>query len=271
MLLKEDLKDYIKKEGANSMCSSKKLVLLGNGPSLIDVLKNWKNNEIFKNADCLAVNYFCFDETFKEIQPKYYVLSDPHFFDDNSLLKDKADKMYVLLNESVTWKMFLYIQYYAKDNNWSLKITNNNINIIPFHSILYTGYKSLRNWFFSHGLGSGNYGTVIQNGEFIGLNLGYKTLYLYGVDHNFFSHLCINENNQLCNIITHFYDNRPLLKPICHYYISGKETMLTMSEYLREITELFHGHEILRDYADYCSAKIYNCTQNSLIDAYERL
>jgi hypothetical protein len=168
--------------------------------------------------------------------------------------------------------MFLYVQYYAwKHITWSTKITNDNIKIIPFHSIVYNGYDTLRNWFFKHGLGSGNYGTVIQNGEFIGLNLGYKELYLYGVDHDFFTNLCVDENNQVCNVITYYYDNKPFLKPLCHYYISGKETRWTMSEYLQEKAILFRGHEIMRKYADYCSAKIYNGTKKSLIDAYERI
>jgi hypothetical protein len=270
MAFYEDFKDYIKKFGANNMCSSKKLALFANGPSLADTLIKWKENENLKDVDFLVVNYFCNDKTFIELKPKYYVLSDPSFFDEKSLIKKKADKIYKTLNEKVTWRMFLYIQYYARNNNWSDKITNKNIEIIPYHTLQYSGYQSLRNWFFKRGLGSGNYGTVIQNGEFIGLNLGYKELYLYGVDHTFFTNLSVDENNQLCSVATHFYDDKPIQKPLVNYYISGKETTWTMASYLKEMMELFAGHEILQNYANYCSATIYNCTKNSLIDAYER-
>jgi hypothetical protein len=177
--------------------------------------------------------------------------------------------MYLILNEKVTWKMFLYIQYYAWNSiDWSNKIVNKNIKVIPFHSIIYTGYDALRNWFLKHGLCAGNYGTVILNSEIIGLNIGYKELYLYGVDHNFFDNLCINDKNQLCAIITHFYDNKPVLKPLNY---PGKATIYTVSLYLREKSYLFYGHEVVRSFANYCSAKIYNCTKNSLIDAYDRL
>jgi hypothetical protein len=271
LLVKENFTDYVKKTGANSMCPSKKLVMLANGPSLVDVIKNWENNDNFEDVDFLAVNYFCHDKIFKEIQPKYYVLSDPQFFQNGSLLKEKVDRMYQTLNETVTWKMFLYIQYYARNINWSEKITNTHIKIIPFHSVLYTGYTLFRNWIFKHGLGNGLYGTVILNGEYIGINLGYKELYLYGVDHDFFNGLEVDEKNQVCTRITHFYNDAPVLKPICHYYMSGQETKYTLSEYLQEKASIFHGHEIMREYADYCSVKIYNCTKKSLIDAYERL
>jgi hypothetical protein len=165
--------------------------------------------------------------------------------------------------------MYLYIQYYAwKKNDWKEKITNKNIVVVPFHSEPYS-CKLLRNFLFKKRLGNGNYGTVVLNGEYIGLNLGYKELYLYGVDHNFFDNLCVNEKNQLCNIKTHFYNNEKVLKPISHHYFN-KETFYTVYEYLKEITSIFQGHEIMQEYAEYCQAKIFNCTKNSLIDAYEK-
>jgi len=272
MLTRENFVNYIKKAGANNICSSKRLVLLANGPSLSETLKNWKNNEIVKNADILVVNYFCLDDTFFEIYPKYYVLSDPDFFSNNPPVqfKEKIDSMYETLNKKVTWSIFLYIQYYAwKRINWKEKISNKNITVIPFHSLRYNGIESLRNWFFIHGLGNGNYGTVILNGEYIGLTLGYKELYLYGVDHNFFDNLCVDENNRLCNVTTHFYDNKMELKQLNHFWY-GYESFFTVSGYLREKASVFEGHEIMQKYAEYCSATIYNCTKNSLIDAYKR-
>jgi hypothetical protein len=89
LIIREDFKNHIKKIGANNMCASKKLVLLGNGPSLTSVLNEWKSNGNLNDADVLAVNYFCLDKTLIEIQPKYYVLSDPQFFDKDSLLRGK--------------------------------------------------------------------------------------------------------------------------------------------------------------------------------------
>jgi hypothetical protein len=272
ILTRENFVNYIKKAGANNIHPSKKLVLLASGPSLSETLKNWKTNEIIKNADVLAVNYFCLDGTFIDISPKYYVLSDPVFFNNNPpvQLKEKINSLYDIFNNKVSWSMFLYIQYYAwKKTNWNVKIPNKNITVIPFHSVTYKGNEFLRNWFFIHGLGNGNYGTVILNGEYIGLTLGYKELYLYGVDHNFFDNLCVNENNQLCSINKHFYDNKQELKPLNHFWY-GYESFYTVSGYLKDIASVFEGHEIMQKYAEYCSAVIYNCTKNSLIDAYRR-
>jgi hypothetical protein len=274
LLLTENLINYVKRAGHNNMCISKKLIVLGNGPSLTKNLKNWDNKDSRENLDFIAVNYFCHSEYFNKLQPKYYVLSDPAFFDDKSLVKNKVDSMFMALDSMVTWQIFLYIPYFAwKMIDWTKKITNINIKIIPIHIIQYnSGYPSLRNILYKKGLARGNCGTVIITAELIGINLGYKELYLYGVDHNFFDNLCINEKNQLCSIMTHFYDNNNAeTKPISHYNISGKETFFTVSEFLNEKLNIFYGHKFMNIYAKYRSAKIYNCTKNSLIDAYDKL
>jgi hypothetical protein len=272
VLVNEGVDNQVGKIGPNNINSSKKLAVLGNGPSLKNVLLERKDNNILKEADLFVVNDFCVYNEFVEIKPKYYMLSDPVYFLSESPLKDKVDGVYAILNGEVSWPMFLYIQYFAwKIINWKEKIINKNITVIPLHSFEYKGYQGFRNWFLKHGLSSESYGTVVLNAELIGINIGYKELYLYGVDHTFFDNICIDENNQLCNIMSHFYDDKPLLKPIVNYHSTGKEKRYTMAEYLARSAKLFHGHEILNEYATYCSSKIYNCTKNSLIDAYKRL
>jgi hypothetical protein len=272
ILITESYKNYVRSHGPNDICVSKKLIILGNGPSLKNVLLNWKDEIKIENFDILAVNFFCHDDIFNVIMPKYYVLCDNTFFDEDNLLRDKVNKMYDTLNSKVTWKMFLYIQYRPwKMMNWEKIITNKNITVIPFHYSIYKGYPSLRNWFIKKGLAVTSQGTVIQIGEIMGINIGYKEMYLYGVDHNFFDNLCVDENNQLCNVESHFYETNRELQPLYHYYIPGKKTKFTVASYLEEKMLLFYGHEYLRKYADYCSVKIINCTKNSLIDAYERI
>jgi hypothetical protein len=272
VLLNEGLNNHVGIIGPNNINSSKRLAVFGNGPSLKNVLLERESNDILKTSDLFVTNDFCLYEEFSKTKPKYYILSDPVYFLGESPLKDEVDKIYSILNSKVSWPMFLYIQYYAwKTINWSEKIINKNITVIPFHSFEYKGYQGFRNWFLKHGLSSESYGTVVLNAELIGINIGYKELYLFGVDHTFFDNICIDEDNQLCNIIRHFYDDKPTLRPIINYHNPGKETRYTMSEYLERGAKLFHGHEILNKYAEYRAAKIHNCTKNSLIDAYERL
>ncbi|MFP3043043.1 hypothetical protein LQZ19_14605 [Treponema primitia] len=268
VLVKEGLKNYVAEIGPNSMHPSRELAVFGNGPSVKGIV-NEENNFNFQDMDVFATNDFCFDNIFTEIQPKYYILSDPVYFLPESPLKDEVDKTFNILNETVGWPMFLYVQL-STQKACQDKIYNINIKVIPFHSFEYNGYQGFRNWFLKHGLCSESYGTVVLNAELIGINIGYKIVYLFGVEHTFFDNLYIDENNRLCSVIRHFFDDKPVLRPIVNYHNLGRETRYTMSEFLERNAKLFHGHEILREYADYCSVNIYNCTKNSLIDAYER-
>ena len=123
-------------------------------------------------------------------------------------------------------------------------VADSNIRIVRFHTQMYRGFRSLEFWLFRRGLGSANFGTVVQIGEYVALLLGYKRIELYGVDHTLLDGLCVDDGNRLCRIDRHYYD--------------GAEA------------ELFRGHEVLRDYAAALGARIVNRTRGSMIDAYER-
>ena len=123
-------------------------------------------------------------------------------------------------------------------------------------------------WLFKRGLGSANYGTVVQVGEYVALLLGYRRLELYGVDHTLFDGLVVDEQNRLCRRDSHYYDTAPVEpKPIMKKVPAEP---YTVAEYLAETAQLFRGHEILRDYAASLGAEIVNCTKCSLIDSYKR-
>ena len=43
-----------------------------------------------------------------------------------------------------------------------------------------------------------------------------------------------------------------------------------MHEILKALHKMFHSYHLLREYADYRGAKVFNLTPNSFIDAFER-
>jgi hypothetical protein len=119
-------------------------------------------------------------------------------------------------------------------------------------------------------LGSGNFGTVVQNGIFVALLLGYKQIELYGVDHTLLDGLMVNEQNQLCRTISHYYDGVLAHPTPIYVNATNPPQPYTMSSYLAETAELFRGHEVLERYARSRGARILNRTRGSLIDSYER-
>lgn len=265
MAVKEDFRNYVARAGRGS-AMGEKVAILGNGPSLAKELPALvaKRGEY----DFMAVNFFAEDERFEELKPAYYILSDPMFFRATAM-QQRVDALYRLLAERVSWPMTLYVQYYNPEKfDYRAALPNDNIRIVPFHTTLYEGFSSVRHWLFKRGLGSANYGTVVQVGEYVALLLGYRRLELYGVDHTLFDGLVVDEQNRLCRRDSHYYDVAPVEpKPIMKKVPAEP---YTVAEYLAETAQLFRGHEILRDYAASLGAEIVNCTKCSLIDSYKR-
>ena len=208
------------------------------------------------------------DDRFEVVRPGYYVLSDPMFFRDSEC-RDRVAALYRTLDSKVTWPMTLYVQFYNPEKfDYRAALPNPRIRIVRFHTQVYRGFGSVGFWLFRHGLGSANFGTVVQVGEYVALLLGYRRIELYGVDHTLLDGLCVDDANRLCRADRHYYDAGPRApQPI---YMKVPHVPYTMSVYLAEVAELFRGHEVLRDYATSLGARIVNRTRGSMIDAYER-
>lgn len=267
MAVKENFRNYVSRAGAVGT-PKPSVLILGNGPSLAEDLPRLIERGEYLAKDVMAVNYFALDGRFATVRPAYYVLSDPMFFRD-SVCRDRVAELYRTLNEKVTWPMNLYVQYYNPERfDYRAALPNPNIRIVRFHTQVYRGFRSVEFWLFRRGLGSANFGTVVQVCEYVALLLGYKTLELYGVDHTLLDGLCVDGENRLCRTDGHYYDDAPATpKPI---FQKVPHRPYTLSVYLAEVAELFRGHEVLRDYAASLGARIVNRTKGSMIDAYER-
>ena len=240
MAVKENFRNYVGRAGTVG-APKPSVLILGNGPSLAEDLPRLIERREHETKDVMAVNFFALDERFETVRPAYYVLSDPMFFRD-SACRERFD--------------------------YRAALPNPNIRIVRFHTQLYRGFRGVEFWLFRRGLGSANFGTVVQVCEYVALLLGYKTLELYGVDHTLLDGLCVDEENRLCRADGHYYDAAPATpKPI---FQKVPHRPYTMSVYLAEVAELFRGHEVLRDYAASLGARIINRTRGSMIDAYER-
>ncbi|WP_295961410.1 hypothetical protein [uncultured Alistipes sp.] len=267
MAVKENFRNYIRRAGPAGD-PARGMVILGNGPSLAGDLPRLVGRREYASKDFMAVNYFALDERFTTVRPAYYVLSDPMFFRD-SVYRDRVAELYRALNEKVAWPMNLYVQYYNPERfDYRAALPNPNIRIVRFHSQMYSGFRCLEFRLFRRGLGSANFGTVVQVGEYVALLLGYRSIELYGVDHTLLDGLCVDDGNRLCRADRHYYDAEPRApQPV---YMKVPHVPYTMSVYLAEVAELFRGHEVLRDYAAWLGARIVNRTRGSMIDAYER-
>ena len=248
-----------------------RMLILGNGPSLREQMPKLIEQEAWKKGDIMAVNFFATSEEFSILKPKYYILSDPQFF-RKAGYSERVEAMYRALAEKVSWPMTLYVQYYNPEHfDYAAAVGHNpNIRIVKFHTLVFHGFRSVEFWCYRRGLGSGNFGTVVQNGEFVAMLLGYRTIELYGVDHTLLEGLVVDDKNRLCRTQSHYYDTEPAEPKPIYVNATTPPRPYTMASYLAETAELFRGHEVLAEYARTQGVSIINCTKGSMIDAYER-
>lgn len=244
-----------------------KVKILANGPSLKEVIAQLSNGSFADNdQDYCVVNYFVEEDAFTQIKPQYIVLSDSQFFDPTDLrFSERGHLVYQHLKKKVTWKAILFVPFIYKELiNWKEEL-NVNISVVFFHSKRYDGILSrgVGNFFFKKGLTNGQYGTVVLNAIYAMIQIGYKEILLYGVDHNFFENMVINDKNELCMKVQHYYGDE--LKP---FYMGNVK--YNTFQFLEFYASLFKGHFIMNNYAQACDVKILNMTKNSLIDAYDR-
>ena len=85
---------------------SKRLAILGNGPSLSVQLPALIESREWEQCDFMAVNFFALSEEFSIVKPKYYVISDPIFFRAAGR-SERVEQFYRALAERVDWPMIL--------------------------------------------------------------------------------------------------------------------------------------------------------------------
>lgn len=265
-VVKENFINYLKNIKNQKLFKNKIVHVLANGPSLKQSLEKMKESwEVLKEDEFCGVNYIANEPLFMRMKPKFYALSDPQFF-TNTHIKSKDGKALVdRLNEVVDWEMYMLIPYAYK--KYTSLFTNKNIKIVLIHSRRYIGFEKMRFWYYRHGFGNGEFGTVVQHAIYAMVTIGFKQIKLYGVDHNYFNGLTVQDDNKLYYRYQHSFDTEePKLTPI----IFGSETNITVSKFLTDFGYLFSGHEILNRYAISEGCEIINCTPGSFIDAYKR-
>lgn len=255
ILYYENFKNYIPKEE-----KSKKLVLLANGPSLKKDFKIENYNP--ETDDLRVVNFFWKDKEIYDLKPSSLVLADPFFFHEPL---DQKHKENIEVINRIDWEITLFVPFNYYKVSKKL-IINPKVKIIPFHKFDYKGWKSVKNFLYKNGLSMPRAQNVAIPSIFIGINEGYKTIELYGMDHSWTEDIRVNEKNQVCIKHRHTYDTKePILIPWFH--LNGP---YSMKKILRDLALMFEGYEILQDYSEKLNCKILNKTKDSYVDAFDR-
>lgn len=244
-------KNYVERRNDKQL-----LTILANGPSLTEAL----DSVDYSVGDFAVVNDFYKSPYYRIIKPQYLFLIDPLNFRNNYEISKFV--------ETVDWSMKLFVPYKVwKTNSYLQNMPNEVVEVIPINTITYSGFKCLKNWIFYNGLAMPRAQNVLVATIFVGINMGYKDIKLYGVDHSWTESIRVSVNNEVCMMDSHFYETEEV-KLLPFHKSSGEQ--YKMHEILRDLAQTFDSYHQLREYADYNGCRIVNCTRCSYIDAFER-
>ena len=247
------------------------LVVIGNGPSLKDTLE--KNMDKLKSYDCMVVNHFCETDYYKELKPKYYLLADPAFFGKIDTyaewLQEKIRKFIDVFVKSTNWDVDLIVPSCAANSEFiNLCEGNKYVHVFYYNYFDTRSYnESERFALWDKNLLSVPSQTCLNTCLWLGIFLRYKEVYLVGADTSWMELLHVDqETNEVYAIDSHFYGAR---KKVVYKDLDDK-TPSKLYEQLDSISNVFKLYWELKSYADYAGVKVYNASEYSLIDAFER-
>lgn len=235
------------------------LVVLGNGPSLRSFLDS--GSHFLAGKKKMTVNFSSTSADYESLKPEYYLLMDPVFFHDSTTL----EKVFRPMQEKTSWPMTLFVPFFARKNReWQRIIAaNKNIKTYFFNSTPIEGYKTFRRMCYKLNIGMPRPRNVLVACLMVALKLPFKTIYLAGADHSWLKEIWVDDNNVVQENRAHFYDK------------DGKTTKVTSKNKIYVLLEsmsiAFRSYLEVEDYSKGINKKIYNITEGSYIDAFERM
>ena len=221
---------------------NQKAFLFGNGPSLSKLEPSKINNYLKAGFKLIAVNSFIKSEEWRKIRPDYYVLSDPSDFLMNEL---SSSALRMVIENKIP--LFLPMEYYSSfdypfkyafwnaDNVFGRNLTH--ITRPKAYPCYVTVYKALA----------------------ICLFMGFKDIYICGIDNNYFLDMSVSKNNVVEQKDIHFYDSDVHFKKKIRLF-----NRTTSSVYFRYISYLFMYLEL------YSRFNIVNLDSSSYVDCFSK-
>lgn len=246
-----------------------RFIVVGNGPSLNKSLELYRDE--ICSTECLMVNFSASTPLYEQIKPSVYALSDEGWFNSEGI-SNSTIRLIECIRDKTTWPLTIVIP--KKFSNWwaldELSKNSNIESVFEAGSWLKMPEDVLFEAFDKNVCHPPSY-TVLTYSLYLSLYWGYKETYLIGADTSFIKDAYVDqETNQLFTIDTHFYDNskvRPDGLCSAKYGRPFNKTMLDLAEQYHSV---FYEYNLLARYAQWKGLKVYNASEFSMIDCFER-
>lgn len=232
--------------------SKKFAFVFANGPSLGKIDPHKVSDYQKKGYDVFAVNSFISSDFAKIAIPNYYVLSDPAYFGIGMqfMKKERIQELkqdLELLNKYGI-NLFVPARFFRQFNNPKKYLYNESENYLsnnykditkPMGYLSMTAYRALS----------------------IACYMGYKKIYICGIDNNYFTKVVVNKKNEIFFGNSHFYDKES--DEIDYYKIQETDG--------HTVGELLYNHHFLFKHLEkFAGYPIVNLDPDSLVDSFTK-
>lgn len=237
---------------------NKGLVVLGNGPSLRPLLS--ERSSFLDGKDLMMVNFSASSDDFVLFRPRFYLLMDPAFFEDEAT----RQKLFVPMVERTEWEMYLFAPVSARKHNaWQEMVSRSPyIRIHWFNATPVEGAVAFSHFCYRKGFGMPRPRNVLVACLMVALQLPYNTIYLAGADHSWMKEIWVDDNNVVNEDRAHFYDQKSTQRVVSPH---------RLHELLNSMAIAFRSYHEVEAYSSKIEKKIINITPGSFIDAFGRM
>lgn len=243
---------------------NKKCFIVGNGPSIGKL-----NLGELKNEYTFVVNEFDKNPQFGPLNPKFYILSDSCYYNENAQSIDYSSyflDQFKTKEEVIPRSTILFTNIDAKDSI-------EKYNLFDGRKLYYIGTQGIITDLLPFNVELDKYIPRTKNSALlcliIAVYLGFREIYLLGCEHNFLSHPTVplafdrSYEDELSDIDT-------AKNQVVGKYITPKLSKMSYEHAVANILQLFRNYrffyqKIRKIYPD---IKIYNATPNSFLDVF---
>ena len=247
-----------------------KMIIIGNGPSLNKTMDVY--GDIILNSPCMMVNFSAKTKMFEWVRPSTYLLVDPVYIDipDNfmSSMKELCDAIV----QKTQWQMSIVMPRKAEGKYMAERFKKNGNLRLLFYEDEWErpeDISKLQAW--DNNLFNPPAQTVLNTAVWLSIYWGYQETYLVGADTSWLEDTYVDQkDNRVYTVDSHFFNNEDAYKNES-LWTDGKQYIPT--KYHEEIETLvvaLASYWELREYADWKGVKVYNASEYSCIDAFER-
>ena len=243
--------------------SGRPLVVMGNGPSLRQVIDD--HRDWLMERDRLAVNFAANAPEFSELRPQYYILVDPLFFGpvgDNANLA----RLHAALG-AVDWPMTLIVPAKYRKRLPAAIAGNANIRIAAVNAVGMEGPAWFERWAYGRRLGMPRPRNVLIPSIMAAIWLGYSEIDIVGADHSWMQSIWVDDQNRVVSVQPHFYkDDAAEQKRVDTTYAGYRLQDIVYSFFVA-----FSSYHRIARFARAKGVRIINRTPGSYIDAFPKL